>query len=477
MWDAADPSFTPIIDESYRVVGHLGWISGLQICVPIFTGQPDSPSALVLEKARLGEERERILWKYDHPIQPFPFPVQRARDPWEPSYIASLRKGPLKDGSEEQRHQNNINYYLAGGGEALVGCEFAKDLMAGRRYESFLMNDYRCLALVRPDGYLQGVLRVEKITHQTREQKELKELLEFVDLALTAWMIIDIFTIPVVLFRAGAVVARTAIRAIKVVLDEAAKAALKAAEREAKDVLDLAMQSARRELVGAMSGPEEAEAKTALEKFWHDGNVRPSKQLSENQVKKLNRKIAKRMDELGIPKKSQGAGQRITPPRGEKSPPGTGKKRPYGDENGKAFNETGNTRGANVRDVDMDRWGGIEGGISVHGNVFERWEGFDLWNDPTTTVEDRIDAVIAHEWSEFNGLSHLETVELVPETKLAIRPRARELLREMVPKGNSEMVRTEFTKTEWKAIVDAGKATASFEEKKAAVAAAAAKAK
>jgi hypothetical protein len=30
----------------------------------------------------------------------------------------------------------------------------------------------------------------------------------------------------------------------------------------------------------------------------------------------------------------------------------------------------------------------------------------------------------------------------------------------------------EFTKTEWKAIVDAGKATASFEEKKAAAAAA-----
>src|SRR5712664_894751 len=63
MWDATDPSFTPVIDGSYRVVGHLGWISGEQICVPIFTVAADSPSALALEKARLGEERERILWR------------------------------------------------------------------------------------------------------------------------------------------------------------------------------------------------------------------------------------------------------------------------------------------------------------------------------------------------------------------------------------------------------------------------------
>ena len=55
MWDATDPSFTPVIDESYRVVGHLGWISGEQICVPMFTVAAHSPSALVLEKARLGE--------------------------------------------------------------------------------------------------------------------------------------------------------------------------------------------------------------------------------------------------------------------------------------------------------------------------------------------------------------------------------------------------------------------------------------
>jgi hypothetical protein len=41
--------------------------------------------------------------------------------------------------------------------------------------------------------------------------------------------------------------------------------------------------------------------------------------------------------------------------------------------------------------------------------------------------------------------------------------------------GNSEKAFTEFTKEGWKAIKDAGKAKASFEEKKAAAAAAKAK--
>ena len=112
-------------------------------------------------------------------------------------------------------------------------------------------------------------------------------------------------------------------------------------------------------------------------------------------------------------------------------------------------------------------------GISVHGNVFDRWEGFDLWNDPSTTDWDRIDAIIAHEWSEFNGLTHWETVELMPETKLAISPRARELSRHMmIMGGEPEMAFTEFTKAEWNAIKAAGKQNASFEEKMAAAAAA-----
>jgi hypothetical protein len=114
-------------------------------------------------------------------------------------------------------------------------------------------------------------------------------------------------------------------------------------------------------------------------------------------------------------------------------------------------------------------------GISVHGNLFDNWKGFDLWNHPSTTIDDRIDAIIAHEWSEFNGLTHWETVELMPETKLAISPRARELSRYMMMMGEPEMVLTEFTKAEWNAIKAAGKQNASFKEKIAAAAAAKAK--
>jgi hypothetical protein len=458
------PSFEPVVDDRYLVIGHLGWISGTEICVPKGTIAWDSPVAHIFEARRLGEDRQRLLSLHDQDMSSR-FSGRRAAPEPDTPLWAAIRRGQFKDESEE-RHQDNINFFLAGGGTALVGRDYIHDQMASQNFEPFLPGDYRCMVLVNPDGFLQGVLGVEKIHHESRKDMYARIALEIafdvIDIAFNILMIIDIATISVVLFRVGrSLVGEIMIRALAV-----------SVEREAKVAIESALRAARKELVGAMSGPEEAEAKTALEKFWHDGNVRPSKQLSENQVKKLNRKIAKRMDELGIPKKSQGAGQRITPPRGEKSPPGSGKKRPYWDENGKAFNETGNTRGANVRDIDMDRLGGIEGGISVHGNVFEPWEGFDLWNDPTTTVEDRIDAVIAHEWSEFNGLTHLETVELVPETKLAIRPRARELLREMVAKGNSEMVRTEFTKVEWNAIQAAGKENAPFKEKLAAVAAA-----
>jgi hypothetical protein len=472
------PSFTPVIDESYRVVGHLGWISGTEICVPKGTVAWDSPVAHIFEERRLGEDRQRTLWRYDHPIQHFSMPLQPARDAWEPSFIASLRKGPLKDASEEQRHLNNINYFLAGGGTALVGRDYVHDKMASQNFEPFLPGDYRCMALVNPDGNLQGVLSVEKIHHESRQDRGLRIIFEVIDIALTIWMIIDIATISVVLIRLGARLAgHIEIKALEMGANQAAKAGLKAAEREAKAALDLTMQRVRRELGGAMTGPELAERKTAWQKlkqdFWNAGKVPPRKQFSKDLAKEWNDKIANRMRELGIPKKNQGAGVRRIPPPGEKPPPGGSKKLPVEDENGKAFNETGSTRGGNYRSSPADRYGGEERGISVHGNVFDRWEGFDLWNDPTTTDWDRIDAIIAHEWSEFNGLTHWETVELMPETKLAISPRARELSRHMMRMGGEpEMAFTEFTKAEWNAIKAAGKQNAPFKEKMAAAAAA-----
>jgi hypothetical protein len=225
-----------------------------------------------------------------------------------------------------------------------------------------------------------------------------------------------------------------------------------------------------------MSGPETAEAKTVLgrlkQAFWDAGNVPPKQKFTAEQVKHWNDFIWKRMDELGIPKINRGGGLTTVPKQGERAVSGAGKRAVgYVEngqtvivENGKVFFPEGGARGGRIRSGNFNPLeGGEEGGISVHGNVFDRWEGFDLWNQ--STFKDRIDATIAHEWSEFNELSHWETAEMVTETKLPISPRAREILRYMQQMGSPGRALREFNKAEWAAIKAAGKETAPFEEK------------
>jgi len=238
------PSFTPVIDDSYRVVGHLGWISGTEICLPKNTVAWDSRVAHIFEERRLGEDRQRLLSLHDR--DPFPpFPGRRWAPEPDTKFWAAVRRGPLKDASEEQRHQNNINYFLAGGGTALVGRDYVHDQMASQNFDPFLPGDYRCMALVRPDGYLQSVLMVEKILHESRQARGLRIIFEVIDIALTVWMIIDIATISVGLIRLGVLLARAVeIRAIRLALDQGAKAALKLAEQEAKRALELGAREA-----------------------------------------------------------------------------------------------------------------------------------------------------------------------------------------------------------------------------------------
>jgi hypothetical protein len=215
-----------------------------------------------------------------------------------------------------------------------------------------------------------------------------------------------------------------------------------------------------------MSGPEQAEARTAWQKlrnaFWDAGKTPPKaiQGMSKDQVEAWNKKIAERMKKLGIPENNIGVKKRVYDPvSGELQ-----SERPMiaAKENGDALNTSNYDRGGNMRSFrSADEH--EELGISVHGNVFDDWPGFDLWNQ--SSVEDRIDAIIAHEWSEFNELTHWETVQAAPETNLAIRDRARELLRYMRVMGKPDLAITEFTKAEWEAIVKAGKATASIEEK------------
>jgi hypothetical protein len=265
--DGVEPSFTPIIDESYRVVGHLGWINMSQIC--IFTSARGG-AALDLQKAekgRLAKERQQLQSLHDsidrspifrRPAQPATnSPPPRQPPPCRPSPTNALLKpafdwdtvgrAPQIWESEEERHQKNFNFFLAAGGTALVGRAVAMDLWDSERYEMYWIEGYRCLALVAPDGHLQGVLGVEKVhyEYESRNQRDLRLVLKVVDIALTIWMVIDIVTIPVALFRLGALVAEKAsIWAIELAADEAAKAALKLAEQEAKRLAEAAAREA-----------------------------------------------------------------------------------------------------------------------------------------------------------------------------------------------------------------------------------------
>jgi len=239
-----EPTFRPVIDDSYRVVGHLGWISGTEICLPKNTVAWDSRVAHIFEERRLGEDRRRLLAMHDR--DPFPpFPGRRWAPEPDTKFWAAVRRGPLKDASEEQRHQNNINYFLAGGGTALVGRDYVHDQMASQNFDPFLPGDYRCMALVRPDGYLQSVLMVEKILHESRQARGLRIIFEVIDIALTVWMIIDIATISVGLIRLGVLLARAVeIRAIQLAVDQGAKAALKLAEQEARALSEVGVRGA-----------------------------------------------------------------------------------------------------------------------------------------------------------------------------------------------------------------------------------------
>ena len=422
-----EPTFRPVIDDSYRVVGHLGWISGTEICLPKNSVAWDSRVAHILEERRLGEDRRRLLAMHDR--DPFPpFPGRRWAPEPDTKFWAAVRRGPLKDASEEQRHQNNINYFLAGGGTAVVGRDYVHDQMASQNFDPFLPGDYRCMALVRPDGCLQSVLMVEKILHESRQARGLRIIFEVIDIALTVWMIIDIATISVGLLRLGVMLAsRVEIRAIQLAVDQGAKAALDLAKLEARRAVPV--------VLGAMAGPRAA----AKDAFWLAARATP-RQFSKAEADMWTARIARRMKELGIPERNIGIKVRKYPPGKPKKMIGTSS---IPGESGEAFNPAGIERGSNLRTV-ADQYGVEEGGISVHGSVFNRWEGFDLWNN--ALVEDRIDAIIAHEWMEFNELSHWETVELIEQSKLRISEKAKELLKFMRTQGKPVTALTEFPK-------------------------------
>jgi RHS repeat-associated protein len=68
-------------------------------------------------------------------------------------------------------------------------------------------------------------------------------------------------------------------------------------------------------------------------------------------------------------------------------------------------------------------------GISIDAGILENAPNWPEWNK--AKLNTRVDAVIAHEWAEFTGLSHIDAVKFGAETVLKISEAARELLRSM----------------------------------------------
>jgi hypothetical protein len=133
------------------------------------------------------------------------------------------------------------------------------------------------------------------------------------------------------------------------------------------------------------------------------GMVRPGivadTPMSDGSIARMNSALTNRMLSLGIPKQNIGI--------------------PY-DGAGTAFYPGGNTIGGNVPGL----------GINVDSGILGRIEGWDMWNDSGLNV--RADAVIAHEWSEFGGLTHEQALVATPNTSLPISAAARALAADML---------------------------------------------
>jgi acyl carrier protein phosphodiesterase len=130
--------------------------------------------------------------------------------------------------------------------------------------------------------------------------------------------------------------------------------------------------------------------------------------LSPADITRLTNQIEHRMRALGIPAQYVGI----------KGIPGT---------NGKGFDLNIKDPGGNVRTR----------GIAIGAGVLKKIKGWGTWN--RASLKTRIDAVIAHEWAEFNGLTHRGARHTAYRTKLPISPEARELLRDQKDRGAPEM--------------------------------------
>jgi len=293
-------TFSPIVDDRLKIVGHVGWADGNDIIVPEHTIRKNRLFWSILQMVRLSEERQRLLdddarWDRARPFPDSPLsrPTRSApKDPrrWSGPEICVPRphnisldrrsdeahRGPLKDKSTEETYRIDLDLFVKGGGKAFVGRHFvqrgdasylapAPGVPDGRldSPKKPLSSGYEFLVLVDPEGHLQRVMGVRKNLGSHAEM-----MMFSLELALTLSIFLDIVPITVVLLAAGVRIAmRVMIQALRSIID-----------REAKEIVELTFEEFSRAELAAIKGggvvPKEAAEGLALEEVAIDAETR-----------------------------------------------------------------------------------------------------------------------------------------------------------------------------------------------------------
>jgi hypothetical protein len=275
-------TFSPVIDDRLKVVGHVGWADGNDIIVPEHTIRNNRLFWSVLQKVRLDDEQQRLLDDDARRERARPFPdsplsrptTSAPKDPrrWSGPEICvprpptisldrrvdEARRGPLKDKSTEETYRIDLDLFVTGGGRAFVGRHFVRrgdasylpsapgvpERTVGAPKKPF-SSGYEFLVLVDPEGHLQHVMGVRKNLYSYADA-----MMFSLELALTLSMFLDIAPIAVVLLRAGVKIAtEVMIEAIRLVID-----------REAKELVELTLDELAAVIGGGVAPKEAAES-------------------------------------------------------------------------------------------------------------------------------------------------------------------------------------------------------------------------
>lgn len=156
---------------------------------------------------------------------------------------------------------------------------------------------------------------------------------------------------------------------------------------------------------GSMSGWSEHELDL---EYLRRSKIMGGGKIDERALARYTHRIETRMRELGVPDEAIGYS-------------------PHAGGSGRGFHPTARGRGSNLPH-DPDSF--MKSGIQVEGGFFESWDRLgDVWNRACS--QDRVDAIIAHEYLEWQGLSHAEALATGPLTDLPISDRARAILKRM----------------------------------------------